>query len=143
MGLEPRDDGAAKALDDFDHSVLGNFTQDSPDSISLAFPPLPISFHHGAIENNSGQSVESYIQHDQQQQQISNAMYFSPNIDPGGFNFNLATASIDRNNGLGSSTDSVSEGNLNDLNSFLNQSFYPEQRVSMFSGGGVESEQHQ
>lgn len=96
----------------------------SPDSISLAFPPLPSAFqpHNPSAtqtavpsplpsHNNIPQLGSFYGEHTQQAVQ-TNAAY----PDPGGVEYNASTSAFQ------------------DLHSFFEYSFLPTQRISMFSG---------
>jgi hypothetical protein len=89
----------------------------SPDSISLAFPPLPLAFQpHCAGGNNTTMHSPA----------LASAQMYSNNgeTDYNGF------GSLPEN---GTATFNADNG-YEDLSSFFDYSFLPTQRVSMFSG---------
>lgn len=96
---------------------VDDFSQCSPDSISLAFPPLPLSFQHNQTNIESGPPQHS---------RPDNHMFNGPEAEydtgaPGNENTNL---------GLVDSIHSFEE-----LNQFFNDPFSSYERISTFSGG--------
>lgn len=89
----------------------------SPDSISLAFPPLPLAFQpHCTRGNNTG--MPSPV--------LGNAQIFSNNGETDYNGFGSLPENGTAFNGAGNGYE--------DLSSFFGYSFLPTQRISMFSG---------
>jgi hypothetical protein len=97
----------------------------SPDSISLAFPPLPLAFQghsQSAIQTAMPSPVPNHLQ------------------PPGFQGYDQSQYEMGMNGGA-MNGGPMGSGGLNgfeDLNSFFEYSFLPTQRISMFSGGREE-----
>ncbi|KAF9879358.1 hypothetical protein CkaCkLH20_02901 [Colletotrichum karsti] len=110
-GLSPRQDNF---MGDFDTSAM-NFDQEaSPDSISMAFPPLPLAFH--AQNSSRGPTA------------MPSPVPGNVQPDLGGFE-HYGIGDAGRHNVVHNPA-----GDFEDLNAYLDYSFLPNQRVSMFSG---------
>ena len=99
---------------DMDASMMVD-QEDSPDSISLAFPPLPLAF-----QPHCANSVQGGAFFGEQDESCFSSIYPHPNA-------------MQYGGGSG----------LDDLNSFFDYSFPPTQRISMFSGPPGEGDHQQ
>lgn len=103
--------------------------EDSPDSISLAFPPLPLAFQPHCVS-----ASQTRMPSPEPSQMQTNPFY--PQHGESGFD----SAYSDPNTmGYGVSAGSGFE----DLNSFFEYSFVPNQRISMFSGTSEKNSERQ
>ncbi|KAF6843195.1 hypothetical protein CMUS01_02354 [Colletotrichum musicola] len=109
------DQDAAALMGNFGTSNMDFDQEASPDSISLAFPPLPLAFH--AQNSSRGPTaMPSPVPGAAQPPQL------------GGFDH--YAVGISNNHVAGAHTG----GDFEDLNTYLDYSFLPNQRISMFSG---------
>lgn len=96
---------------------IDDFSQCSPDSISLAFPPLPLSFQHNQINTKPGPARDT---------QPENHMFDAPEVD-----YDAGAPGTEVTNlGLVDSMHSFEE-----LSQFFNDPFSSYERISTFSGG--------
>jgi hypothetical protein len=101
--------------------------EDSPDSISLAFPPLPLAFQPHCASTSQTRIPSPMPNH------IQENSFFG---EQGGSSFgSIYPDSNTMHYGAGSSFD--------DLHSFFDYSFPPTQRISMFSGPSEKGDQQQ
>lgn len=102
-----------------DYTGIVDFDQDaSPDSMSLAFPPLPVSFYH---------------------QQSSRGPTAVSSPVPGAATVPGMQPYDGRQGNMGGSA----AHNFEDLSAYLDYSFLPTQRISMFSGQPEKQHQQQ
>ncbi|TDZ34240.1 hypothetical protein C8035_v009529 [Colletotrichum spinosum] len=95
------------------HAVGLDFDQEaSPDSISLAFPPLPLAFHAQNSSRGPTTMPSPAPGHSQ-----------TPHMAYGHYN-------VENDHVIGPNP----VGDFGDLNAYLDYSFLPNQRISMFSG---------
>ncbi|KAL1906420.1 hypothetical protein Sste5344_007748 [Sporothrix stenoceras] len=100
---------------------------DSPDNdMSLAFPPLPLAFQSGPINANSGNvtmdnGTTSASAFDSIQGSMQSSVYGQPTAITD-YSSSVSVGGIDRDKDM-----------LEDLNSFLDYSFLPDQRVSIYT----------
>jgi len=104
------------------HSTIPADQEGSPDSISLAFPPLPLAFQPHCVSGPQTRISSPIPSHAQ-----------DPNLlypIPGNSEYGSMNTFADSND----AGYAVSGNGFDDLNSFFDYSFLPMQRVSMFSG---------
>ncbi|KAI8254830.1 Citrinin biosynthesis transcriptional activator ctnR [Colletotrichum sp. SAR 10_98] len=109
-GFSPRPGGAY--VDGFGASAVDFDQEASPDSISMAFPPLPLAFH--AQNPSRGPTAMPSPVPANLQSHLSAYDHYDMEV-PNGQGPNMV-------------------GEFEDLNAYLDYSFLPNQRVSMFSG---------
>ncbi|KAI8160273.1 Citrinin biosynthesis transcriptional activator ctnR [Colletotrichum sp. SAR 10_65] len=109
-GFSPRPGGAY--VDGFGASAVDFDQEASPDSISMAFPPLPLAFH--AQNPSRGPTAMPSPVPANLQSHLSAYDHYDMGV-PNGQGPNMV-------------------GEFEDLNAYLDYSFLPNQRVSMFSG---------
>ncbi|KAJ4996111.1 Citrinin biosynthesis transcriptional activator ctnR [Colletotrichum sp. SAR 10_66] len=111
-GFSPRPGGAY--VDGFGASAVDFDQEASPDSISMAFPPLPLAFH--AQNPSRGPTAMPSPVPANLQPHLGAYDHYDMGVPNG------------HNGGQGM------VGEFEDLNAYLDYSFLPNQRVSMFSG---------